>query len=96
MESRYGVKIEMVGADTTVSEYEKLHEGPLYQKAPDQCCFDRKIAPMRKAVEGYDCWITAVRRDQTLQRRKAQFVDWDEKFALVKVAPILKWTKTAI
>src|SRR3954463_12912328 len=43
---RYGIEVELVGADTTVAEYEARHHGPLYVSQPDQCCFDRKILPL--------------------------------------------------
>ena len=42
---------------------------------------------------GYDAWISAIRRDQTPTGRKAGIVQWDAKFNLVKVNPLLNWTK---
>src|SRR4051794_23657146 len=68
---RYGIAVEMVRPDTTVEEYEAEHGGPLYRHRPDQCCFDRKMVPLRRAVVGYDAWISAIRRDQTADRAKA-------------------------
>ena len=37
--------------ELTVAEYEAEHGGPLYVHRPDQCCHDRKILPLRRAVE---------------------------------------------
>src|SRR3954471_22821976 len=51
---RYGIEVELVRPDTTVAEYEARHNGPLYVAQPDQCCFDRKILPLRRAVAGSD------------------------------------------
>ena len=51
---RYGIEVEMVRPDTTVAEYERLHGGPLYVSNSDQCCYDRKIVPLRRALVGYD------------------------------------------
>src|ERR1700754_4346018 len=51
---RYGIEVELVRAETTVPEYEARHGGPLYATNSDQCCHDRKIVPLRRAVEGYD------------------------------------------
>src|SRR6266850_2103666 len=62
---RYGIAVEFVGAETTVEQYEAVHGGPLYNRRPDQCCFDRKVVPLRRAVMGYEAWISAIRRDQT-------------------------------
>jgi phosphoadenosine phosphosulfate reductase len=90
---RYGIEVEYVRADTTAPEYEARHGGPQYQTNPDQCCHDRKIVPLRRAIEGYDGWISAIRRDQTVHRRNAPIVQWDAKFGLVKVNPLVNWTK---
>ena len=90
---RYGIMVEYVGAETTVEQYEAQHGGPLYILQPDQCCYDRKIVPLRRAIAGYDAWISAIRRDQTAHRSAAGIVDWDKKFGLVKVNPLANWTK---
>jgi phosphoadenosine phosphosulfate reductase len=90
---RYGIDVELVQPEMTVAEYEEEHGGPLYRIRPDQCCHDRKMVPLRRAVEGYEAWISAIRRDQTSDRGKASVVGWDAKFNLVKVNPLLNWTK---
>jgi phosphoadenosine phosphosulfate reductase len=90
---RYGIDVEYIRPDTTVEEYEAEHGGPLYRHRPDQCCHDRKLVPLRRAVVGYDAWISAIRRDQTSDRAKAEVVQWDAKFNLVKINPLLGWTK---
>ncbi|WP_406699817.1 phosphoadenylyl-sulfate reductase [Singulisphaera sp. Ch08] len=89
---RYGIEVELVRPDTTVAEYEAIHSGPLYVEQPDQCCFDRKIVPLRRAVAGYDAWISSIRADQSAHRAKADVVGWDAKFGLVKINPLLNWT----
>jgi phosphoadenosine phosphosulfate reductase len=90
---RYGITVELIRPDTTVAEYEQEHGGPLYVHRPDQCCYDRKIVPLRRAVKGYAAWISAIRGDQTEHRMAAGVVQWDPKFDLVKVNPLLRWTK---
>ncbi|MBY0231119.1 MAG: phosphoadenylyl-sulfate reductase [Gemmataceae bacterium] len=96
IKERYGIEVEYVRAEQTVAEYEAEHGGPLYAIRPDQCCHDRKIVPLRKAVEGYAAWISAIRKDQTADRAKAGVVQWDRKFGLVKVNPLLDWTKSDV
>lgn len=90
---RYGIEVEYVRPETTVAEYEKEHGGPLWPHRPDQCCYDRKMVPLKRAVAGYDAWISAIRKDQTSDRAKASIIGWDNKFRLVKVNPLLNWTK---
>ncbi|HVK11142.1 MAG TPA: phosphoadenylyl-sulfate reductase [Gemmataceae bacterium] len=90
---RYGIDVELVRPEQTVAEYEKEHGGPLYVHRPDQCCHDRKVLPLRRAVRGSAAWISAIRGDQTSHRQAAGLVQWDAKFNLVKVNPLLRWTK---
>lgn len=90
---RYGIEVEMVRAETTVAEYEKRNGGPLYATNSDRCCYERKIVPLRRALVGYEAWITAIRADQSADRALAKVVGWDSKFQLVKVNPLLRWTR---
>src|SRR4051812_20509813 len=90
---RYGIEVELIRPESTVAEYEARHGGPLYVTNPDQCCHDRKLVPLRRAVAGHEAWISAIRADQSAHRAKANVVGWDGKFGLVKVNPLLSWTK---
>jgi len=90
---RYGIAVEMKRPDTTVEQYEAANGGPLYQVNPDQCCLDRKVRVLNKAVEGYRAWMSGIRRDQSPDRAKAPVVGWDKKFNLVKISPLANWTK---
>jgi phosphoadenosine phosphosulfate reductase len=93
IQKRYGITVELVRPELTVPEYEMKHGGPLYRRRPDQCCHDRKIVPLQRALVGSDAWISAIRRDQTADRARAEVVQWDAKFGLVKVNPLLNWTR---
>jgi phosphoadenosine phosphosulfate reductase len=93
--ARYGIVVEYVRPELSVPEYEAEHGGPLHPHRPDQCCHDRKILPLRRAVRELAplAWISAIRKDQTADRGKADVVQWDAKFNLTKVNPLLNWTK---
>lgn len=93
---RYGMAVEMLQPELTVEQYEQLHGGPLYRTNPDQCCFDRKIRLLNRAVVGRQAWISAIRRDQSPDRARAAIVGWDKKFNLVKVNPLANWTKADV
>jgi phosphoadenosine phosphosulfate reductase len=96
IKERYGIEVEYVRPELTVEEYERKHGQPLYTKDPNQCCFDRKVLPLRRAVVGYRAWMSAIRKDQTADRGKADIVQWDPKFNLVKISPLLAWTKSDV
>ena len=93
---RYGIAVEMKQPETTVEQYEQINGGPLYKSNPDQCCFDRKVKVLEKAVVGMHAWASAIRRDQSPDRAKAPIVGWDKKFSLVKVSPLANWTKQKV
>jgi phosphoadenosine phosphosulfate reductase len=93
---KYGIEVEYVRPEMTVADYEQEHGGPLYVIRPDQCCLDRKILPLQQALDGYQAWISAIRKDQTGDRARASVVQWDAKFQLVKINPLLSWTKTDV
>jgi phosphoadenosine phosphosulfate reductase len=97
--SRYGMTVEYIRPELTVTDYEAKHGGPLYLTQPDQCCQDRKVLPLRKAMAHYQphAWISAIRKDQTENRASnASIVQWDAKFNVVKVNPLLNWTKKEV
>ncbi len=96
IKERYGIEVQYIRPELTVAEYEAEHGGPLYVHRPDQCCHDRKILPLRRAIAGHQAWISAIRRDQTTHRARAGVVQWDAKFSLVKVNPLLDWTKKEV
>ena len=95
---RYGIEVELIRPDATVAEYEAEHGGPLFDLRPDQCCYDRKIVPLKRAMARHKprAWISAIRKDQTTDRSVAGVVQWDAKFELVKVNPLLNWTKKEV
>lgn len=95
IKERYRIEVEYIRPESTVQEYEKEHGGPMYVHRPDQCCYDRKILPLKRALERINplAWVSAIRKDQTADRAQADVVQWDAKFDLVKVNPLLNWTK---
>lgn len=64
----------------------------LWARQPDQCCQLRKVEPLTRVLKGFDAWITGIRRDQAPTRANAKLIEWDDKFKLVKVNPLAKWT----
>ena len=93
---KYGLTVHLVGAEQSVSAMEAEHGGPIYDKNPDLCCHIRKVVPLASAIQGYEAWISAIRRDQTPERSDQAIVGWDKKFELVKVNPLANWTKTDV
>jgi phosphoadenosine phosphosulfate reductase len=53
IKARYGIVVELVRPELTVADYEATHDGPLYRRQQGQCCHDRKVVPLRRALAGY-------------------------------------------
>ena len=68
----------------------------LWTSSPDQCCQLRKVEPLTRVLKGYNAWITGIRRDQAPSRASAGLIEWDQKFKLVKVNPLARWTWTDV
>jgi phosphoadenosine phosphosulfate reductase len=66
----------------------------LWQESTDACCKRHKVEPLFSALEHYDTWFTALRRDQSASRANLQQM---EPFRLSsgkeinRVAPIAAW-----
>ena len=68
------------------------HGEALWSREPDRCCQLRKIEPLTRVLKGFHAWITGIRRDQAPSRAKAGLIEWDQKFDLVKVNPLARWS----
>ena len=68
----------------------------LWTSNPDQCCQLRKVEPLTRVLQNYDAWITGIRRGQAPSRASAGLIEWDQKFKVVKVNPLARWTWTDV
>jgi len=57
-----------------------------------ECCYIRKIEPLKRALKGNEIWITGIRADQSANREDMHDLEWDEGNQLVKFHPIFDWT----
>jgi phosphoadenosine phosphosulfate reductase len=92
LEARYGVTIRAVVPEQTISVQALVHGPSLWEREPTRCCELRKVRPRRAALNAFDGWITAIRRDQTPERASARVVEHDRKFGLIKVNPLVRWS----
>ncbi len=90
LERRYGIAIRAVRPAFTLGEADALDR--LWEANPDRCCEIRKVIPLRAELTRFDAWVTAIRRDQTRDRARARTVEWDARFGLVKVNPLVRWS----
>ncbi|WP_027419393.1 phosphoadenylyl-sulfate reductase [Crocinitomix catalasitica] len=77
---------KMVTEDGPYSFYESIENRK-------QCCAIRKIEPLKRAIKGYDVWITGLRKEQSNNRGQLEMVEWDESNNIIKIHPLLNWTE---
>lgn len=92
VEKRYRISVERVRSTLTPEDQSEIYGPALWSANPDQCCALRKVEPLKEKLAGLRAWITAIRRDQTSHRAKARKVEWDQKFHVVKINPIVDWS----
>ena len=76
---------EMVNKKGPFSFYESLENRK-------ECCFIRKVIPLKRALAGNEIWITGLRASQSENRSDMQSFEWDEGNQIVKYNPLLEWS----
>lgn len=97
--ARYGLaqqQVLQIKSALTPDQQAAQHGEALWLRNPDQCCQLRKVEPLTRVLRGYAAWITGIRRDQAPTRAHAGLVEWDNKFQLVKINPLAKWTESDV
>jgi phosphoadenosine phosphosulfate reductase len=89
-ERRYGIEVE-VYAGPSLARQAAVHGEALWERDPSLCCAIRKVAPLARALEGLDAWVTGLRRDQSPTRAGAPKLGWDEGHELWKASPLADW-----
>ncbi|MFI5610463.1 phosphoadenylyl-sulfate reductase [Amycolatopsis sp. NPDC051903] len=87
-----GVNIVNAQAEQSVAEQDAEYGKNLFERDPNQCCFLRKVVPLRSTLSQYSAWVTGVRRVDAPTRANTPIVTWDERNGLVKINPIAAWS----
>ena len=81
---RYPVRFERIEPELTVDQQADVHGPKLWEREPDRCCAMRKVAPLQRALEGMDAWITGIRREQSTTRENARKIEIDARRGIVR------------
>jgi len=57
-----------------------------------ECCGIRKIVPLNRALTGMECWISGIRAEQSENRSKMDWIEYDEHKGLFKFYPLFNWS----
>ena len=93
---KYGIIVKTLfpNSDDVEAYVDKNGINAFYQSVElrKECCGIRKVKPLERGLRGYGVWITGLRSDQSENRSELNFFEWDNRFQIVKVNPLLRWT----
>ncbi len=93
---KYGKEIRVYFPSAEKVEKLISEKGPFsfYESVENrkECCFIRKVLPLRRALEGHIIWITGLRANQSLNRSGLHEFEWDEGNQKIKFNPLIDWT----
>lgn len=61
-----------------------------------ECCFIRKVEPLKRALDGTAVWITGIRAEQSANRGQMELVEWDDQHKVIKYNPLLSWSEQEV
>jgi phosphoadenosine phosphosulfate reductase len=56
------------------------------------CCFIRKVEPLKRALAGNEVWITGLRAEHSASRHDLHTFEWDAGNNIIKYNPLLHWS----
>jgi phosphoadenosine phosphosulfate reductase len=57
-----------------------------------ECCYIRKVMPLKRALKGKKIWITGLRTSQSETRQALHEFEWDDGNNIIKFNPLLDWS----
>jgi len=100
LQGRYQRTIRVVYPDAAALERLVARQGVngFYNsvEARLECCRVRKVEPFRRAIAGFQAWITGVRHEQSASRAYTEAVEWDAEHGLYKISPLLDWSEAEV
>jgi phosphoadenosine phosphosulfate reductase len=91
-----GLTFESWQTPLTPEQQAEQYGSELWNRDPNQCCHLRKVLPMEEKIGGFRVWITAIRRDQSVQRADTDILQWDWKYSLLKACPLAHWSRDQV
>jgi len=94
--SRYGqsIKTYFPNFDKVESLVSEKGMHSFYESVENrkECCFIRKVEPLKRALNGQKVWVTGLRAEQSQNRQDFNLIEWDETNEVIKYNPLLHWS----
>jgi phosphoadenosine phosphosulfate reductase len=93
---KYSAHIKAYYPDHELLESFVAAKGPnsFYESVDNrkECCFIRKVEPLKRALQGNALWITGLRAEHSPDRNGLSMLEWDESNQILKYHPLLYWS----
>jgi phosphoadenosine phosphosulfate reductase len=93
---KYQKKIKVYFPDAEAVESMVSEKGPFsfyYSKENRlECCRIRKVEPLSRILKGIKVWISGIRADQSNERSKMEWIEYDHIKELYKYSPLYNWS----
>jgi len=94
---KYGKTINVYFPPTKQVEKMVTEKGPFsfYESIENrkECCFIRKVLPLKRALSAHEVWITGMRSAQSEIRNEMKEFEWDESNKILKYNPLKDWSQ---
>ena len=94
--NKYEIDIAAFYPDHKLLEEFISEKGPnsFYESVENRkaCCYIRKVDPLKRALQGYDIWVTGLRAEHSENRMAMANIEFDEGNKIIKYHPLLTWT----
>ena len=64
----------------------------IFRSEASLCCGGKRYGALRRAAEHFDLWISEARREHYPNECKRSVLDWDDRFGLLRISPLIRWT----
>lgn len=97
---KYQQPIEAFYPDTITLQQFVTEKGPnsFYESVENrkQCCYIRKVEPLKRALKNKKVWITGIRAEHSPNRMDMQQIEWDGSNNIFKYHPLLHWSASEV
>lgn len=100
---RYGLQVQRFAPinQHTVEFVQRHGERAMFDSVPlrKACCALRKLEPLGRLLAGHSAWVTGLRREQSVDRSGAEFIEMDRSDPAAvrqKINPLADWSQADV
>jgi len=94
---KYGIKVNVYFPNDNDVEnlYKTQGINGFYESIQNRkdCCYVRKIAPLKRALKDLYIWVTGLRASQSVTREEMSAFEWDMGNQVIKFNPLINWSE---